>query len=363
MIHVSNKKVREILEEIHEKMCQKTEDRENEKSDIILENRILNVLCLNFDYGPTKCAIAVNEKYGGDLDADQIITVFRNRKIANPVERKELLEWADEVAQLFARAISGDRAGYDRFEKKRKENALKSGRHHKMQERVAAIMIYAKYPELDLWGDAEKLQVLGSTMAKYFFYDMADAVANGYGFPMFESKKKRAAAEAQEKSMSYEQALRRMEQLEGTLERTNAMLKEMQDEFEEQIETSKVQELAEFFSKLNSEKYGCILDELLAVRKGVDLLQRERFQLPVEINGLLIMVKKLTQFVRDSHIDPIMKVNSKRRVKVSDIEFCNYEGTPFQNAEDEKNVIVVSPGWIYRDKEVQISRPKVREEQ
>ena len=140
------------------------------------------------------------------------------------------------------------------------------------------------------------------------------------------------------------------------------MLQELQDEFDDQIEASKSKELAEFFSKLNSEKYGYILDELLVVRKGIDELRKQNYELPVEINGLLIMVKKLIQFVRDSHIEPIMKVNSVREVKATDVEFCNYEGSPFIAAEDTKKVKVISSGWIYKDKELQISRPKVKEE-
>ena len=37
------------------------------------------------------------------------------------------------------------------------------------------------------------------------------------------------------------------------------------------------------------EKYGYILDELLVVRKGIDELRKQNYELPVEINGLLIM--------------------------------------------------------------------------
>ena len=119
---------------------------------------------------------------------------------------------------------------------------------------------------------------------------------------------------------------------------------------------------ANFFASLNSEKYGCILDELLVVRRGVDALRKSDYELPIEINGLLIMVKKLIQFVRDSHIEPIMKINSVKEVVAADVEFCNYEGTPFISPKDKKKVRVISPGWVYRDKELQISRPKVKEE-
>ena len=101
--------------------------------------------------------------------------------------------------------------------------------------------------------------------------------------------------------------------------------------------------------------------------KEIDLqtktLRKNNYELPIEINGLLIMVKKLIQFVRDSHIEPMMKINSIREVIASDVEFCNYEGTPFNTPEEKKTVKVVSPGWIYKDKELQISRPKVKEEE
>jgi len=138
------------------------------------------------------------------------------------------------------------------------------------------------------------------------------------------------------------------------------MLQDLQDEFEEQLEAGKIKELADFFAMLNSEKYGCILDELLVVRKGVDALRKSNYELPIEINGLLIMVKKLVQFVRDSHIEPMMKIDSIREVSATDIEFCNYEGSPF-DSDKTKRVKVISPGWIYKDKDLQISRPKVKE--
>jgi len=146
------------------------------------------------------------------------------------------------------------------------------------------------------------------------------------------------------------------------LERTNTMLQDLQKEFEEQLEESRIKELTDFFAKLNSEKYGCILDELLQVRKGAEALKKSDYELPLEINGMLIMVKKLIQFVKDSHIEPVMKLHSIRQVIAADIEFCNYEGTPFSSKDEVKTVKVISPGWIYRDKEIQIARPKVKEE-
>ena len=76
------------------------------------------------------------------------------------------------------------------------------------------------------------MQYLGNTLAKYFFYDLADAVGNIYGFQTFRNEKKKSFNN--QDKISHEQALRRVMQLENTLERTNTMLQELQDEFDGQ---------------------------------------------------------------------------------------------------------------------------------
>ena len=362
MVNVKDQKVNTVIQGLHEALLQKIKKDSQVREDIVMENRLFAIICHDFDMGPTKCAIAMNNKYGYDLTSDEVIQIFRNRKVANPQERRELWQWAREVAALFIGAMKGKKESYEKFEKKRKESVRQNSKRHDSQERIVAIMIYEIYPEIDIFKDKSNLHLLGNTFARYFFLDMADVVGEVYSFAQVRQEKKKGADGKQEKQITYEQAIRRIDQLENLLERSNTMLQDLQDEFTEQLEASKVRELADFFARLNSEKYGCILDELLVVRKGIDELRKNNYELPIEINGLLIMVKKLIQFVRDSHIEPIMKTNSIREVIAADVEFCNYEGTPFIVPEEKKKVIVVSPGWIYKDKELQISRPKVKEE-
>lgn len=361
MINIHDQKVKEVVKGIHEAIRRKIKRGSKVKEEIVKESRIFAILCSDYDLGPIKVADSMNDKYGYDMTGDEVIQVFRSKRMANPVERREMLQWAEKVADCFAGAVEGKRDAFDRFEKLRKEPSLKNGKKHDAQDRLAAVMIYEKHPELDVSDDTESLHLLGNTLARYFVYDISDAISEVYGFPMYKDKKKAQSGKS-EKKLTHEQAARRIEQLENMLERTNTMLQDLQDEFEEQLEASKAKELVDFFARLNSEKYGCILDELLVVRKGVDELRKSNYELPIEINGLLIMVKKLIQFVRDSHIEPMMKINSEREVTASDVEFCNYEGSPFKAPDEKKTVRIVSPGWVYKDKELQISRPKVKEE-
>lgn len=362
MMNQNNERKKEILAEIHKAMQQKTKRGGNIKEDIVKENRVLALLCHDYHMEPRDCAKKMNILYGYDMTGNDVIQVLRNRRLSKPAERAMLLKWAEEVSEFFMEAFDGKEEAFKKFEEKRRESVLQGGRKHDIQERLVAIMIYEKYTTMNIYHDREELHSLGNTLARYVFYDMSDSVANVYDFQQLRESKRKESSTIAEKTISYDQAMRRMSQLENTLERTNMMLQELQDEFEEELESSRVKELVDFFSKLNSEKYGCILDELLVVKRGVDQLRKENYEIPIEINGLLIVIKKLIQFIRDSHIEPMMRIHSIREVIATDIEFCNYEGTPFQNADEIKKVRVVSPGWIYKDKEIQISRPKVREE-
>ncbi len=351
-------KFQKVLESIHEAMLNRKK-RAGVKAvnSIILENRIFAVVYTDFEISPTKCARILNHEYGYDLFGDDVIALFRGRRLANPHERKDLFRLAYDVARNFGAAAQGDEKAFQRYERKRKELGQKCG-GHKSWDRIIAVMIYEKYPEMNALNDKENMQYLGDTLSKAIVDDISDILCDVYGYSM-DSGKVRSRKEL---SISLEEAERMINRLEHKLERTDLMLKDLQDEFDEQLEASKISEMTDFFARLNSEKYGFILDELLLSRRGIAELRKQNYELPLEINGLIIMVKKLIQFVKDNHIDPIMKVDALEEVTAADIEFCNYEGSPFSSPEEKKIVRVISPGWIYKDKEIQISRPRVKEE-
>lgn len=360
MINVNDKKVMEVIQYIHNSVLRKNQKTRDINKEILKENQLLAMLCQNMYLEPREYAIALNEKYDYNLSGNDIIQMLRNRKISHQNERNELLEWARDVAEYFSRAILGKKEDFDKYDEKAHEFplTLKGGRGHRSQERIAVIMIYEKYPEIDIFHDKQYIYNLGDTLGKYLFFDISDAICSAYGFMNYKEKQKMV----EQNKISYEQALHRIEQLERILNRTNAMFQDLQNDFAEQLQESKMSELTNFFARLNSEKYGCILDELLIIHKGVNELRRNNYKLPVEINGLLIMIKNLTQFIRDSHIEPIMKIGSIKEVTASEIEYCNYEGSPFVNNEQKKKVKVVSAGWVYKDKDLQVAIPKVKEE-
>ena len=65
--------------------------------------------------------------------------------------------------------------------------------------------------------------------------------------------------------------LQKLASLESALEQSDMLLRDLQSEFDERLEAVKLQEMTEFFGKLNSDKYGCILDELLSCARALML--------------------------------------------------------------------------------------------
>lgn len=361
-INVNDAHVAKILKQAHEKMEAKLENDSSEVNRFVFCNQLIDLLCVHPEAGPTDLSRYMYEKYAIAVSPDDIIRDLRRVRLANPEERQPLFKWVQKMVRLFAEALCGNKEAFNDFAKNKSYAPEKSGPKRREQERILLQGIFTLLNEIDCFGDHEKLMHTGTARSRYCLYDLEDAIALEYGFKLAKSKIVAKETKARQQQITYEQALSKIEELETNLARINAMLKDLQDEFDEQIAETKAQELTEFFGKLNSDRYGRILDELFVLRKGINTLRAENYELPPAINGLMIMATKLLQFVKDSHIDPLMKVNSIQIVKATDIDACNYDGTPFKDNDEEKMVRVMSPGWIYRDKQIQISRPQLKEE-
>ena len=357
MIDIRKGKVKTIMSDFHKAVEERwTSD---DDADNLLMSRIIEELVADPTMEPRDCADILNDKYRYRLTGNDVIRLYKGHYLGNPRERASVIDWGKKVESFFEGAMYGDKKSFDKFNEYRKTNVMKSleGRKNP-QNYVLLNMIFMDFPEIDINVDAQKIKNLPVLPCKYLFFDLIDIIAENYGF---ESLKRRPHKQDVEEKLSGEQLKRKIDFLENKLDRTLLMMKELEDNFTDQLADTKAQELTQFFANLNSEKYGCILDELLFLRKGVNELRHSNYEVPPELSGVFIMITKLIQFIRDSHINPMMKMDSTISVKASDIESCNYEGTPFASKDDVKQIKVISPGWIYSDKEIQISTPHVKE--
>ncbi len=350
----NEKRISEIREQIHEAMFRKNKQCGKTRDEIVTENRMIKILCSSPAMSPFMCAEKMNECYGYDFRSDDVLEIYRKLKLANPNERLSVFWYADKDTDRLVKALNGDRKAFETLSEIRCKTWE---RRHPASDRICAAMLFRKYPDIVTDGDDELLNRLGNTIARYFFCDILEIIRTVYNIPVYAEKQKNITA----KNLSEEQLRVRINVLENELETTANMLSDLQCEFEEQLSESRIKEMTDFFARLNSDKYGCILDQLLELQKGVNELKNKGYEVPVELNGVLIVIRKLIQFVRDCHIVPVLKPWEQRTVKASDIEFCDYSGTPFESEDEEKNVQTVSPGWQFSDRGIRISRPRVKE--
>ena len=149
-------------------------------------------------------------------------------------------------------------------------------------------------------------------------------------------------------------------QLTVALNRANNLITRLQDSYEEQVIEIRTEEELKIISKLNSEKYGYILDLLISAQNGFKNLRKKGI-IPFEIKSAQSLVRRLMEFVEDCAIVPMFEIGERFQVQANELDGYSYEGTPFNNATEIKQVEVISPGWRIMDKEIVISYPRVKE--
>lgn len=353
MINISDSVTKRFIENLHKAVERKNKNLSAASYDeYILENRVIKLFCEDKTLTPRLCADEMNARYKTDLYNEDIVKILKATRLSYQQKRADLIDWAEEMIRVFAHALeSRKQTDFDDFLALRGKTVYaRDNERYKIQERVVCIMLYVKHPELDTGTDADTLEKFGNVYMKHLLYDVTDFLKNICG-------KTKGGAKGDKKDQQQD----KIELLENMLNRSDMLLKDLQDEFDARIKQSHQDDLVEFFSRLNSEKYGCILDEVLNARNGVRQLLKDKVQLPPEISGLFILIQRLAQFIRDSEINPIMKPGSVKDMRLNEVESCDYEGSPFLDTAEVKRVKVLSPGWVYKNKDVQISRPRLKE--
>jgi len=354
MLNTNDPVIKKFIADVHECVVRRQKKLSDtaEYNREVRENRLFRLMCEDWKREPRRYAETLNREYGYNLLGDDIIEIFRKNRCTSPDKRNTLFESAIVTAKSFAKAItSRTQVDYDNYMARRK-NTIQIESHSRISDRVICLMLYKRYPELATDNDEKTLERFGNIFMRYFLYDISDLVK---GLCL----KPKSGGRGEKRDSKQE----KIELLENMLNRSDMLLKDLQEEFDTRIKESHQDDLVEFFSRLNSDKYGCILDTVLGARAGIRQLRKtgKDIHLPLEISGLFILIEQLTNFIRDSEINPILKLGAVKDMRLDEVENCDYEGSPFLNAAEVKRVKVLSPGWVYKDKDVQIARPRLKE--
>jgi|GEM_PF-2802406 len=150
----------------------------------------------------------------------------------------------------------------------------------------------------------------------------------------------------------------KLETTQSTLLFIQRSLDDMVANLNQQAEVLKREVVTNFFTTVNSARYGKLLDNSVLVEQRLDALRRAKYRFPVEVMAMPIMIKNLLAFIKAYGFETIKEPGTVFDAKPDDLLYVDYEGEPFLG-EETKKVEVVSPGWKRDD--IVISKPLVRE--
>ena len=306
------------------------------------ENRILVLCCQKPQEEPRKIASQYMSLYGlyrrKELTGHGVIDTFQKCFMANVPERKELFERAKDYALNLQDFING----------KGNINDLNNIVEHVQFKRLVLIMFAETVADIKNNATAyEKAIRLNKDFAREAFDDLV-AYLQKMGKKI--------------KHVPLEQELRNeIDRLNNSLVRTKQLLKDLQESFDTQLETSIEDEQERLISMLNSDKYGYILDLLMSSKSGFASMRRKKIAVPMEIKNIQTLVRRLLEFVEDYGVTPMIEVGEKLKVNAEDIADYIFEGSSFSHKDEVQDVEVVSPGWEIVRRNIIISAPRLRE--
>lgn len=310
------------------------ETSRQQHKDFYAENQILYLSLQDPDADPRVIAERFSEQYGeynGDsMLGKDVIQMYRRCRLVPESERRNIFRKAIQAAEWVNASLQN------------KTNAL---------------------PDLNLSSQKKRLALLALIDRNAFFQQ--NDILN-----MIMRLNKDFSAECMDgiieiihtaEKVPEDRQQQEIENLRARLKRTDNLLRNLQESFEEQLLESSYEEREKFFSMLNSERYGHILDLLAASQNGFRQMRKEKKPVPFELRNIQTLVRRFLEFTRDYGVTPLQETGTQLKLSVKDVADYQFEGTPFENETEEKLVKIVSPGWVIQERNITIALPRVRE--
>lgn len=272
--------------------------------------------------------------------------------------RVDLVDWTMKVVEQIYNGMAGD------AEAIQKADAMVAGKYTRYEKRNPAkeqfilAAMFACIPELAGKAEKDELLKLGRKYSvvclKNILNSIAYDIAESSGSPEIEQMTNLAA-------LRREVYLARKE-----LQEYRELVEAADADFEDKLEELKQQEIVSFFSALNNEKYGYLIDSLYLQKKACMDLKKNGEKLPYAVEGVPAFMDRLLSFLRDAGITPASKFapHSMQKLTLEQMEGCRFEPLPERTvpikAGEPVTVKVLSSGWKLG--EAVISYPVLQED-
>lgn len=190
MSNITDPVVQKFIDDLHESIDRKNKNLSTTYDTYVLENRVIKFFCADKYITPRDCAEQMNARYETALNDKDIIRLLKAHRLSIQIKRGELLNWAANLAEAFATALeSRTQTDFDKYLALRGTVIYtRDGKEsYKIQDRIACLMLYVRYPELFSDADAETIEQFGNVYMKQLLNDATDLLRNICGTYTFVS--------------------------------------------------------------------------------------------------------------------------------------------------------------------------------
>ena len=293
-----------------------------------------------------ECRKAVQESCPEYHLDDQYIRVrAENMGMSKNVVRSDLCEWAYGIVSLIYDGMAGDKKAIAQarnlIEKPYKPGLKKSPA---VQDQLVLFAMFEYIPEL------RKTDIYKGMLfiARKFMRVLLNKVLAVISFEV-------DSDDAQQLKGSVEELRREVYLARNELAEYKAMVEAADAEYDDKIAELTQQELSSFFSSLNNEKYGFIIDTAYLLNRACADLKKNRIELPYSVQGIPALLDRLLKFFKDVGISPASRFapHSEQHLTLAQMEGCRFEPLPERKKAIGENEIidvkVLSSGWRYGD--------------
>lgn len=306
---------------------------------------------------------------------DDYLDALHGVNLETEEKRRYILSIVEECTTNLKKALNGDKASAEKYLEFVEDLDYRDskGRMYFVGKCIVAFNIMI---DPDLKNDAYSpiLYAFGARYCDRLLRNIRDAFLDEYGIRRPQQTAKdvlKKTEKALHESSEAEAKFKTGDELErlrfinnnykNSLELVQGMLDELNETIDESAMDAKNTAVASFYSKMNSEEYGNLLDSIEFVDRRLASLKRQKIKIPAQILPLTILFKQLFRFIKDSGICQIDITGREFEAEVEELAEYTYIGDAYSYEGEKKTVVVERPGWKFDDNV--ISLPTVREKE
>ena len=335
--------------------------------------------CMYPDQHPRAAHQRIQNSFVGkySVSYDDYLDSLRTANLDAEEKRKYVLRLVDQGMTLLKRSLDGDKAAiqkYAEFTEDLEPRDRKSGKRIFLGKCMVVFMILM---DADLKNE-EYIPIVvtfGEVYCDRLLRSIRDGLLNEYGMRRRRrtardvlKKTETALFESTEAAAGFDAAGDELEKLrfenynyKNSLELVQAMLDELNETIDETAADARNAAIASFYSNMNSENYGNLLDSIELVERRLASLKEQKVKVAPQLMPLTIVFKQLLRFIRDCGITPIDTTGREFTAEAEELADYTYIGAAYEKTGEKKTVVVERPGWKFED--TVISLPTVREKE